>query len=409
LKHPVLVIGRVPRIVITIVRSLHNYGIPVDVANWSGRRLYSRVIREFVCLPDPQVSPAAFVARIRSLIVQRGHDMLIPADDETLAALVEHYDDLKDSANLMCPPPHITRRVLNKFSTLEVAQECGIAVPKTILVSSSAQLPELAQSFPFPWVLKPAAKEQRVAEMKIHRLTTAGEITKRFPTFRDFAPQMLLQECCPGAGVGVEVLLHRGECHAVFQHRRIKEFPHDGGVSVTAVAESPDPALVQSSLSLLRALQWEGVAMVEYKVNPADGKAVLMEVNGRYWGSLSLSVRSGLDFPLYQWKLAHDEPLAVPSAYRVGTRWRWTGGFFKRLHGLVRAARRSRPARETLLSDLRYFSRDFGPSTHDSLLSMADPLPAFVEALTTTKELLLYLWDDVRSFLRHRILRGGSG
>ena len=30
--------------------------------------------------------------------------------------------------------------------------------------------------------------------------------------------------------------------------------------------------------------------MVEFKINPADGSAVLMEVNGRYWGSIGLPI-----------------------------------------------------------------------------------------------------------------------
>ena len=64
-----------------------------------------------------------------------------------------------------------------------------------------------------------------------------------FPTAREFTPPMLLQEYCAGAGVGVEMLMHEGNCLGVFQHRRLKELPYTGGVSVTAIAEQPDPGL----------------------------------------------------------------------------------------------------------------------------------------------------------------------
>src|SRR5208282_1432568 len=105
--------------------------------------------------------------------------------------------------------------------------------------------------------------------------------------------------------------------------------------SVTAVAEHPDPALVEPSLALLRALQWEGVAMVEFKVRADGSNAVLMEVNGRYWGTISLPVSAGLDFPLYHWQVAHSEQPEIPQTYSADTKWRWTVGYLERLYHLL--------------------------------------------------------------------------
>ena len=146
--------------------------------------------------------------------------------------------------------------------------------------------------------------------------------------------------------------------------------------------------------------------MVEYKINRLERKAILMEVNGRYWGSLSLALHAGVNFPLCQWKLVHNEPVEMPTAYGVGNRWRWTGGFFKRWHGLLREVRRSSRARETLGEDFRQLPRDFGPATRDSLFTWADPLPAFRDLAGTVKDLARYLSDDVRGFLRCRIKSG---
>jgi hypothetical protein len=56
-----------------------------------------------------------------------------------------------------------------------------------------------------------------------------------------------------------------------------------------------DPLLYDYSVRLLGALRWTGLAMVEFKVGPHG--PVLMEVNGRVWGSLPLAVMSGVDFP----------------------------------------------------------------------------------------------------------------
>src|SRR5271155_3638049 len=203
-------------------------------------------------------------------------------------------------------PPAIARGVLDKTATLAVAQRCGIRTPRTALVSRSSELHDLVGSFSFPWILKPAQKETRVEELKSCKLASVDEIATRFPLERGFTPPMLVQEYCAGTGVGVEMLLDHGECVAVFQHRRLKELPYTGGFSVIAVAEAPDPSLIESSLALLQAMQWDGIAMVEYKVN-SDGQAVLMEVNGRYWGTIALAISAGIDFPLYDWQLVHGE------------------------------------------------------------------------------------------------------
>ena len=41
---------------------------------------------------------------------------------------------------------------------------------------------------------------------------------------------------------------------------------------------------------------WEGVAMVEYRYDSQNDKAVLMEINGRFWGSLPLACYANANF-----------------------------------------------------------------------------------------------------------------
>ena len=213
---------------------------------------------------------------------------------------------------------------------------------------------------------------------------------------------MLLQEYCSGVGIGVEMLMHEGTCLAVFQHRRLKELPYTGGVSVTAIAEHPDPALVEFSLALLRALQWEGVAMVEFKVNAEAGSAVLMEVNGRYWGTVSLPISVGIDFPLYDWQVAHGEQFDIPRTYAAGIKWRFTVGYLERLYGLLAAARHSAAAREALHDSLLNLPEDFGPQVFDSTLTLMDPMPAAALFLQAMK---YFVFQGIGALLKRLVPR----
>ena len=189
--------------------------------------------------------------------------------------------------------------------------------------------------------------------------------------------------------------MSQGEAIACFQHRRLKELPASGGVSVLATSESLDAELVRDSIELLRALEWEGVAMVEFRVSPTRG-AYLMEVNGRYWGTVGLPVSAGTDFPLYQWQILHGErPAVKPPADMI--RWRWTAGYVRRLRGLLGAAVKGGSYRSSLFRELGSMIGDFGGRTKDSLWTFSDPAPAILDVAGTIKDLIA---TDVKSAFR---------
>jgi predicted ATP-grasp superfamily ATP-dependent carboligase len=400
MKKPVLILGMVPRITTPVARSLARHGIAVDVATFSTieRNIGSRAIRNFWQVPNPEISSPAFVDALRTVIRQNQHDMLIPANDLALSAIVEHYDSFKNLVHIACPPPEITRRVLDKSQTLEAARRCGIRVPRTFLVSSSAELSEIARDLNFPIVLKPSEKTA-ADEFKTCVIGHRQTLQQRFHTSRRFIRPMLVQEFCAGHGVGIELLMHGGEPVVAFQHHRLKELPPAGGVAVVAIAEALNPELLNWSVELLRALKWEGVAMVEFKVDAITGTATLMEVNGRYWGTISLPIQAGLDFPLYHWAVVHGEVPEIPATYRIATQWRWSAGWISRWHDLLLDALRGPVDRNRVLKELKRIPSDFTSSICDALFSVEDPMPGILECLRTIKDLAI---SDMRRVLRFR-------
>jgi hypothetical protein len=53
--------------------------------------------------------------------------------------------------------------------------------------------------------------------------------------------------------------------------------------------------------------------MVEFKINGTNGQVLLMEINGRFWGSLPLPVRALVDFPMMVYKLGIGDTVAKMS------------------------------------------------------------------------------------------------
>ena len=66
--------------------------------------------------------------------------------------------------------------------------------------------------------------------------------------------------------------------------------------------------------------------MVECKRDLDRGGWRLIEINGRFWGSLQLAVDAGVDFPALLVRAALGSPLAPPPAWRAGVRLRWEWG-----------------------------------------------------------------------------------
>ena len=77
--------------------------------------------------------------------------------------------------------------------------------------------------------------------------------------------------------------------------------------------------------------------MVEFRVRP-DGTPVFMEVNGRFWNSLPLSVYAGADFPARLAEMAERGDVEAASGYRLGVRCRWLLGDARHLIEVWRGA-----------------------------------------------------------------------
>ena len=382
---PVLVLGSEPRIAVTIARSLHRRGIPVDVCRFGGEPdVTSTSIRRTFILPTESADAGRWLTTV---VREQGYSYIMPTSDSALAAILPVYDELASITGLSCPPPDSLRSVLDKNTTLRVAREIGLPTPGTSLEAISG-----------PIVVKPVDKAYRhpfkvryFSSTRDYRAALAGDTT--------LGQGVMLQEFVPGDGVGVVLLMHQGECVDAFQHRRIRELPWSGGVAVVAVSEPPAPALYQGAISLLRALGWEGVAMVEFRHDPVTGRFALMEVNGRYFGSLSLSYLAGIDFPYHDWQLAHGETPTTVEHYRYGLRWRWSAGVLYRMRTL-RSEGPPWMARPGIGAELLGMLRDFLPSTRDALWTWSDPAPALRETARAVAELSRGL---LRSLLRRLV------
>ena len=391
-----LIIGATPRVVIPLARCLAQHGISVVAASLmpGTPQMRSRSLVGYRYLRPPALSPELFREDLARVAEEFGVDTIIPTGDEVLSALALHEEAWRSRMHLLCPPAATFRKVLDKGETLQAAESEGVPIPQTRVLTDGDELDSVLRGFRFPAIVKPADKG-RETTLRLRYLEARRDLEKLMASHFRRGDAWMLQEFVPGHGVGVEVLMHAGEPIATFQHRRLKEYPVAGGVAARCLGETPDPELLEHSLRLLRALEWEGVAMVEFRHDPESGRTALMEINGRYWGSIALPLQSGVEFPWYQWQLAHGQT-PEPKGYQPGQRMRWLAGDLQRLPEAAAAAlAREYPARRAA-ADTGTFLADFvAPHTRDALWSWRDPGPALRDLGRAVGQVSAQIWNKI--------------
>ena len=338
--HPagkVLVLGKDTRSFLSAVRSLGRQGIEVHAA-WCTPglpELRSRYLSRVHAVLPPGEGNDGWLDDLAALLSREGFDLVLPTNDPAVVALQERRGELEPLARIHLLGERAYRVCYDKAATRSLADSLGIPVPREMCVDSPVQPEEVFEVLGRRLVLKPRASfafGRRKWEHQVRKAATARQLSTYLEALLRQG-EVLIQERCPGHGVGVELLALEGELLMAFQHRRVHE-PLEGGGSSYRVSVPLDPELLEASSALARALEYTGVGMFEFRQDPRTGSWVLLEINARFWGSLPLAVACGADFPFALYQLLVEGRREFPREYRTGlfcrnllmdSTWLWRG------------------------------------------------------------------------------------
>jgi predicted ATP-grasp superfamily ATP-dependent carboligase len=337
-----LVLDGNQRSALAATRALGRGGVHVVVAGEARRTLagVSRYCADRFAYPSPLEHPEAFVAAVEREAARREIRIILPMTDASTLQLLRARERLR-AFTIPVGARESYETLSDKWRLYQLARDLGIPCPRTCLVEGAREAAAVGRELGFPLVVKPRRSVMswngRWGATSVAYATSAADLEARVErTPYLSAGPFLLQQYVAGEGRGVFALYGHGRPIAAFAHRRLREKPPSGGVSVLSESVELDPWQRKYTEALLDLVGWHGVAMAEFKI-ARDGTPYLIEVNARFWGSLQLAVDAGVDFPGLVYRLARGEiPEPVPP-YRVGIRSRWLLGDLDRLYLTLRS------------------------------------------------------------------------
>jgi predicted ATP-grasp superfamily ATP-dependent carboligase len=324
------------RSALAATRSLGKRGLHVVVGSDSYWSLAgaSRYCRESFTYPSPGRDPDGFISAIQSECADRGISVIFPMTEVSTSTVLRCRSQFS-GVRIPFVDFAVFEALSDKWKLLELARRLGVSIPKTHFIKDLSALDDFIPQLTYPAVLKPyrsmipfnggwmaSCVKYAHSAQELRETAARHEYFSRHP--------FLIQEYVEGQGKGIFALYDHGTPLVFFAHRRLREKPPSGGESVLCESVPVDPALRAMADSILQSVGWHGVAMVEFKV-AADGKPYLIEVNGRFWGSLQLAIDAGVDFPWLLYQLAMRADVDKIDRYAVGVKWRWLLGDFARL------------------------------------------------------------------------------
>jgi len=328
------------RSAVAAVRSLAAGGFRPLVTVSGPRSLAASSRHCALAVRTPRADDAGFAARIEEVAFE--HDaVVLPASDAALLALRHPVEHLVDKARLA-----------------EAAGGAGLATPPALSFESMAALTEAvaAGEVELPAVVKPLVSREPAALVR-----TPADAARL-----DRAGPVLAQPFLQGTMRAIGGVVDDGAVLGVVQQRYLRTWPIECGTASAAVTETVDEDRLRRLVALLGTHR--GIFQAQFIGD------VLLDVNPRVYGSMSLATAAGVNLPAIWCQALQGNRPATRRTARPGVRYRWLEGDLR--HLVTRVRRREIGGRELAGAVMPHRA-----SAH-SVESLADPRPLVTRLLS---------------------------
>jgi len=334
---PVILAGANMATAMSLIRSLARGGVDVRLLCSAGAvPSYSRYARR---LPTdgPAPQPEAWVHYLlgRESSELRGA-VVLACNDDAIELLLDHRDALSERYVLDVCDPQAQRAMLDKLATYRLAAEAGIATPRFWPAETAEQVQANRDEYTYPLMMKPVLAHhfKRVMPGKYLMAEDLDGLMTAYRRCEEQGVEVVLLEVIPGPDDLLcsyyTYLDDEGAPLFHFTKRVIRRYPEREGFGCLHVTDW-NPEVRDLGLRLFQHAGLKGVANVEFKRDPRDGRLKLIECNARFTAANGLLTAAGYDLGtlVYRRLVGLPQPSLVNAEYEKGLRlWYPLDDFF---------------------------------------------------------------------------------
>jgi predicted ATP-grasp superfamily ATP-dependent carboligase len=367
-RPPVLLLGGADN-ALSIARSLGKYGVTVRVAAKNSAVVrVSRYCREF----QPPINGESFDDLWHRLLQRQDlfGSIVLACSDEAISFVARYRNSYAQNFVFEENHPDIQLKLLDKQATIELAKSANIDAPEIYCSRNDIATVDFS-NLRFPVLVKPIYSHvyTKLFGRKLQHIDSVEQLKAHLREVKSLGVDVMLCEFIPGPDdLLCSYYSYFDESGSPLFHytkRVIRRYPKNFGAGCYHIANRV-PEAIEHGLRFFQGIGFLGLANVEFKTDPRDGRLKLIEVNARFTAAHELLVTCGIDTARIVYNRLAGNPVRIPHKIKANKRlWYPTADF-----AAFKALRREKEI------SLRQWLLSVAHKQTLPTLKLLDPMPA---------------------------------
>ncbi|NRB84282.1 MAG: ATP-grasp domain-containing protein [Winogradskyella sp.] len=311
----------------------------------------------------PKLGVKEWLQAIDNYVSEHNIDLILPIHEKCVENLILHKAELKSKDKLV-PMTSLKdyKTAINKAKLSEHLSKFKLAQPKTQIFNPLSDQKSINLSS-YPIIAKPV---QNLDGQGIKLLNSDKELNMFLETLKS---TYVFQEYLEGYDIDCSVLCENGEvlCHIVQRGILYENREFSPAIGIQFLNNNEVLEVVKQ---LMGSLNWTGIAHIDLRYDNNSKSIKVIEVNGRFWGSMDGALAAGYNFPYLYCLLAKGVSIKRIKYHLMN---------YYNLKGFVNMIQRK---------PLKIFDWSFLTKNTMVLYIVKDPLPTIVKYFQRTRIIL---------------------
>lgn len=317
MKNKAVVLGSNYYIALSVMRNLGKYGIDVVAMEYSYEGAYalkSKYCSEVVIVPHYKNETEKFIKEIIEYAKKQDEKpVLLPCADPYVEVIDENIDELKKYFLLPDMKKGQYKEIIDKDTLAVLAKKHNVLLPSTFDMEDE-DLFEKVEKVGYPCLVKPTNSHQFVNlfRRKMFKVYSKDELKEAIDKAKGANMTVIIQEIIPGFDDHMytyDAFLNQdSKVTHWLTCQKHRQYPINYGASVYT-EQKYVKELDEIGRPFLEAINYKGVAEIEFKKHAKTGKYYLIEINVRYSNLNELLTQVGINMPYITYRELIGNPL----------------------------------------------------------------------------------------------------